>query len=155
MRDAGKDHTLIYANGRTYPEHCAWLDSLVGDEYRIVHMPIGHLYSLATVSHMKYMLLNFKMTAADRLRTFEVIGMCTHGEVTEEAVAAIEPCCETGRKMFQELNSLPIEKQTRAFDTGDVFRLLARLNPSLLTALRLCDRGAVPEVPRRRVLENS
>jgi hypothetical protein len=33
----------IYANGRTYAEHCAWLDSLVGDEYRIVYTPIGHL----------------------------------------------------------------------------------------------------------------
>jgi hypothetical protein len=31
----------IYANGRTHAEHCAWLDSLVGDEWRIVYMPIS------------------------------------------------------------------------------------------------------------------
>jgi len=139
----------IYANGRTYPEHCAWLDSLVGDEYRIVYTPIGHLYSLATVSHLKYMLLNFKMTAQDRLRALEVIGMCTHGLVTKAAVAAIDPCCETGRQMFKELDSLPIEKRTQAFSDGDVFRLLAKLNPSLLRALALCEwHPAVPERKR-------
>ena len=141
----------IYHNGRTYAEHCAWLDSLVGDEYRIVHMPIGHLYSLATISHLKYMLLNFEMTAQERLRTFEVIALCTSGLITNEAVAAIEPCCETGCKMFQELNSLPIEKRTMAFHDGDVFRLLARLNPSLLIALRLCQfNETIPDKPRNR-----
>ena len=139
----------IYANGRTYPEHCAWLDSLVGDEYRIVFTPIGHLYSLATVSHLKYMLLNFKMTSQDRLRALEVIGMCTHGLVTKAAVAAIDPCCETGRQMFKELDSLPIEKRTQAFSDGAVFRLLAKLNPSLLRALALCEwHLAVPERKR-------
>ena len=139
----------IYANGRTYAEHCAWLDSLVGDEYRIVHMPIGHLYNIALISHFKYMLINFKMTAGERLKAFEVIALCTDGPVTDEAVAAIEPCCETGRKMFRELDSLPIEKRTQAFHDGDVFRILARLNPSLLRALALCEwHSAVPE--RRR-----
>jgi hypothetical protein len=145
---------VIYHNGRTYAEHCAWLDSLVGDEYRMVYIPIGHLHSLATISHLKYMLLNFEMTAHERLKTFEVIALCTTGLITNEAVAAIEPCCETGRKMFQELHSLPIEKQTQAFHDGDVFRLLAKLNPSLLTALRLCTwNGGVPAAPRTRVLE--
>ena len=33
--------SAIYHNGRTYAEHCAWLDSLVGDEYRIVYTPIA------------------------------------------------------------------------------------------------------------------
>jgi hypothetical protein len=98
----------IYHKGRTYAEHCAWLDSLVGDEYRIVYTPIGHLYSLATISHLKFMLLNFKMTAHERMKTLEVIALCTHGMITEDAVAAIEPCCETGRRMFQELDSLPL-----------------------------------------------
>src|ERR1700730_457824 len=140
-----------YHNGRTYAGDCHWLDSLVGDEYRIVYMPIGHLYSVATISHFKFMLFNFKMTAHERMKTLEVIAMCTHGLVTEEAVAAIEPCCDTGRKMFQELNSLPVEKRSQAFHDGDVFRLLARLNPSLLAALRLCKfNQTVPEQPRAR-----
>jgi hypothetical protein len=57
--------------------------------------------------------------------------------------------------MFKELNSLSIGKQTQAFRDGDVFRLLAKLNPSLLTALRLCDRGPVPEEPRVRAFQMS
>ena len=94
------------------------------------------------------------MTAEQRLKTLEVIALCVHGLLTEEAAAAIEPCCETGRKMFQELNSLPMEKRSRAFDTGDVFRLLANLNPSLLSALRLCQfNESVPDQPRNRALE--
>jgi hypothetical protein len=151
MNDAAD--SAIYHNGRTYAEHCAWLDSLVGDEYRIVHMPIGHLYSIALISHFKYILLNLEMTAHERLKTLEVITLCIYGPITDEAVLAIEPCCETGRKMFQELDSLPFEKRSQAFHDGDVFRLLAKLNPSLLIALRLCDRGPVPEQPHIRALE--
>jgi hypothetical protein len=143
----------IYANGRTYAAHCAWLDSLVGDEYRIVHMPIGHLFNLAEISFLKYALLALEMTAGDRLKILNGIAERVHGSVTEEAVAAIEPCCEIGRKMFAEIHSLSVEKQTQAFDDGNVFRLLARLNPSLLTALRLCALGPIPEQPRNRVME--
>jgi hypothetical protein len=153
MTDAATDGE-IYHNGRTYAEHCAWLDSLVGDEYRIVHTPIGHLYSIASISHLKYMLVNLRMTVEQRLKALEVIALCVHGQITEEAAAAIEPCCETGRKMFEELNSIPMEKRTQAFQAGDVFRLLANLNPSLLSALRLCKfNETVPEQPRNRTLE--
>jgi hypothetical protein len=143
----------IYANGRTYPEHCAWLDSLVGDEYRIVHLPIGHLFNLVEISYLKYILLKLETTAQQRLRALDAIAICDAGSVTQEAVAAIEPCCESGREIMRELYSLPMGEQTWAFRDGDVFRILSRLNPSLLTALRLCDRGPVPEVPRNGVLE--
>jgi hypothetical protein len=136
----------IYHNGRTHDEHRAWLSSLKGNDWRMVYMPIGHLYNLAIISHMKYLLLNWEMTAHERLKTLDVIALCTDGPIIDEAVAAIEPCCETGREMFNELNSLPIEKQTMAFDDGDVFRILARLNPSLLRALELCEfHTPVPE----------
>jgi hypothetical protein len=139
----------IYANGRTHPEHCAWLDSLVGDEYRIVQMPCGHLFNLAEISLLKFVLLNVETSAYHRLRALDAIASTVFGPVTEEAVATIEPCCETGRKMLAEIHSLPVEKQTQAFNKGDVFRLLARLNPSLLAALRLCTLGTVPEEPRQ------
>jgi hypothetical protein len=143
----------IYHNGRTYAEHCAWLDSLVGDEWRIVHTPRGHLFNLAEISLLKYALLNVEMTAHNRLKALDAIAKCVFSCVTEEAVAAIEPCCEVGRKMLAEIHSLPVEKQTQAFDDGDVFRLLARLNPSLLAALRLCALGPIPEQPRTRAME--
>ena len=140
-------HGGIYHNGRTFAEHCAWLDSLTGDEYRVVHMPIGHLMNLAMVADLKRGLVNFKLSAGDTLRFLEGISGCIYGPVTAEAIAAIEPLCDTGHAMLVEIHSLPIEKRSSAFQEGDVFRLLARLNPSLITALRLCRWH--PPVPER------
>ena len=141
--------TAIYHNGRTYAEHGAWLDSLTGDDYRMVHMPIGHLFSLAMVATFKSALLTLEMTTGERLKFLEGIARYVDGPITAAAVEAIEPYCATGAAMMAEINSLPIEKQTIAFQGGDVFRLLARLNPSLLAALRLCSyNGPIPENPR-------
>jgi hypothetical protein len=141
----------IYANGRTHAEHCAWLDSLTGDDYCTVYLPVGHLFNLAEASYLKRALLKTEMSADLRLKILQSIGECVFGPVTAEAVAAIEPCCNTGAAMLHEIHSLDVAKQTSAFQDGDVFRLLAQLNPSLLVALRLCmlnDR--VPEQPRTR-----
>jgi hypothetical protein len=144
----------IYHNGRTYAEHCAWSDSLVGDEYRIVHMAIGHLFNLAIVSSWKRVLLTMEMSAGNRLQILDGIGECIFGPVTAEAIARIDPIDEVGQQMLSEICSLPIEKQTQAFSAGDVFRLLAKLNPSLLSALRLCKfNETAPEQPRNRTLE--
>lgn len=137
--------TAIYHAGRTHAEHTAWLASLAGDEYRFVHMPRGHLFNLAEVSLLKRFLLTMEMPAALRLQTLETIVGCAFGPVTAEAIEAIEPCCDTGAAIFAELNSVAIEKRTNAFEDGDVFRILAKLNPSLFRALELCQwRGAVP-----------
>jgi hypothetical protein len=142
----GHDPAAIYCKGRTYAEHCAWLDSLTGDDYRVVHMPIGHLFTLAMVSTIKRGLLKWEMTAGERLKFLEGIAHAIDGPVTAAAVEAIEPCCDTGAQMLAEINSLPIDKRTTAFSDGDVFCLLAKLNPSLLAALRLCVwHAAVPE----------
>lgn len=142
------DEAEIYHNGRTYAGHCAWLDSLVGDEYRIAHMPIGHLFNLAMASNWKRALLTIEMTADDRLKILDGIAQCVFGPVSAAAVMAIEPIDDTGAEIISEICSLPVEKQTRAFGDGDVFRLLAKLNPSLLVALRLCDIGEIPAQPR-------
>jgi hypothetical protein len=53
----------IYHKGKTHAEHCAWLDSLKGDEQRIVYMPSGHLFNFAEISVLKRSLLTTKMTA--------------------------------------------------------------------------------------------
>jgi hypothetical protein len=137
MNGAATD-SAIYANGRTYAEHCAWLDSLVGDEYRIVHMPIGLLMNLAYAAYFKYAVLEVRMTAADRLKFLNCIADMVQGSVTAEAVEAIEPACPTAVEMLHELNKVPRSETTRTFEKGDVFRLLAKLNPSLLRALELC-----------------
>lgn len=130
--------TEIYHNGRTHAEHCAWLDGLTGDEYRIVHMPIGHLFGIALVSVIKHGLLTVEMTAGHRMKLLDGIATVIDGPVTAEAVAAIEPADPVGLKMMQEITRLPIERQVCAFRDANVFRLMAQLNPSLLVALKRC-----------------
>jgi hypothetical protein len=140
----------IYANGRTYAEHCAWLDSLTGNEWRIVRMPSGHLMSLAYIAFFKYALLNCEMSAAERLRFLDGIAKCVSGPITSEAIEVIEPACETARQILKELNSVGRERACQAFHDGDCFRILARLNPSLLRALELCNVGTPPEPQEAR-----
>jgi hypothetical protein len=82
------------------------------------------------------------------LKILDAIASTIYGPVTAEAVAVIEPVCDTGRKILEEISSLDVTEQSRTFNNGDVFRLLSKLNPSLLTALRLCTLGTVPEEPR-------
>jgi hypothetical protein len=146
--NAATDDTAIYANGRTYAEHCAWLDSLEGDEYRIVYMPPGHLFNLAYVAYFKHALLTMKMTAGEQMKILDGIASMVYGPVTAEAIEVIEPACATAVQMLHELHKVHITQQTRAFIDGDVFRLLTQLNPSLLRALELC-RYNEP-VPKRR-----
>lgn len=130
--------TEIYANGRTYEEHSAWLNSLDGDEKRIVHTPPGVLMNLAYIAWFKYFLLNVPMRAGDRMDVFDCISGCITGMVTVEAVEAIEPAGAPERAIFHELRSLPKEKVSQAFFDGDCFRTMARCNASLLRALELC-----------------
>jgi hypothetical protein len=147
------DDTAIYHSGRTYAEHCAWLDSLTGNDWRIVQMPIGHLQSLAVISYFKHVLLNLPMTAAERMKFLDGIGSCIYGCITAEAVEVIEPACDTAVQMMHELQKVDRRERTQAFSRGGMFRLLAQLNPSLLRALELCDLGSVPEIPRNRAPE--
>ncbi len=135
---------VIYHNGRTYAEHCAWLDALDGEEWLMVHMPSGHLMNLAYASYFKRALLTVEMSAGDRLKFLDGMARMISGPVTAEAVAVIEPACDMAAKMLQEINSLPKEKVSHAFDQADLFRKLAKLNPSLITALELC-----PQNPKR------
>jgi hypothetical protein len=150
---AAPDDTAIYHNGRTHAEHCAWLDSLTGNDWRIVHIPIGHLQSLVEIAYFKYALLNLQMTAAERMKFLDGIGSCIYGCITAEAVEVIEPACDIAVQMMHELQKVDRRERTQAFSKGDMFRLLAQLNPSLLRALELCQLGPVPEVPRNRALE--
>lgn len=132
------DPDAIYANGRTYEQHRGWLDSLEGDEKLIVYTPIGHLFSLALVAIMKRALLNIPMSASDRLRILDGIENCAQGCVTREAIAVVEPADDGSREIMREITRLPISAQVMAFHDGDVFRLVSKLNPSLLLALRIC-----------------
>jgi hypothetical protein len=131
-------HGEIYHKGRTYVEHCAWLDSLTGDDYRIVHMPIGHLFNLAEASWLKRFLVTFSTTGDVRQKALNGLASMAFGPVSPEAIAAIEPADDTGKEIIRTITALPVSQQMTAFQKGDVFRLMAQLNPSLLTALKLC-----------------
>lgn len=133
---------IIYHNGRTHAEHCAWLDALDGEEWLIVHMPPGHLMSLAFASNFKRALLTVEMSAGARLKFLDGMARMIYGPVTAEAIAAIEPACDTAAKMLREINSLPKEKVSYAFNQADLFSKLAKLNPSLITALERCNYGS-------------
>lgn len=128
----------IYHNGRTYAEHSAWLAALTGDEYRLAHMPIGHLFNIAIASWFKRFLVTFSTTVELRQRTLNAMADMAFGPVTPAAIAAIEPADDTSAEIIRTITALPKEVQTRAFQDGDVFRLLAQLNGSLREALRLC-----------------
>ena len=101
-------------------------------------MPPGHLFTIAFVSAIKHLLLTCEMTTGERMRFLDGIARSIMGPVTAEAVVAIEPIDPVGLKMVSEITKLPIANQSTAFKNGDVFRLLAQLNPSLLRALELC-----------------
>jgi hypothetical protein len=139
---------------RPRDERRANLESLTEDEYRLVHMPCGHLFDMALVSYWKRVLLNTSTSSGDRLKFLQGLNESIHGPVTAEAVAVIEPCCETGNAMIAEICSLDVNKQARTFVEGDVFRLLAELNPSLLAALRLCGGNFYP-VAMRTAMEKA
>ncbi len=138
MSSAAVEERIIYHNGRTHAEHCAWIDSLTGDDYRMAFMPVGYLMTLAYIAHFKYALTAVPMGAHERLRFLDFIARQIDGSITAEAIAAIEPACTTAVQMLHELNEVPRAQTTRAFGEGHVFRLLTRLNPSLLRALELC-----------------
>jgi hypothetical protein len=152
--NAVTEDTAIYHNGRTYSEHCAWLDSLTGDDYRMIYLPSGHLQNLAYVAYFKYALLNVSMTADQQIKFLDCIAGMVYGPVTAEAIEAIQPACATAIEMLHELNKIHLSQRCRAFEKGNMFRILAELNPSLLTALRLCQfHGPVPDQPRRPAME--
>ena len=132
------DDTAIYAHGRTYAEHCAWLESLTGHDWMMVEIPRGHLMNLAYAAYYKAALLKIPMTASLRLKFLDAIAGMIYGPVTAEAIEVIEPACETAVQMMHELHKVHISQVSRAFYDGDVFRLLTKLNPSLLRALELC-----------------
>ena len=108
---------------------------------------------MAYVAHFKYALIALPMAAHERLRFLNSIASCIQGPVTAAAIAAIEPACAAAVQMLHELNKVPRGQTTRAFQDGDVFRLLTRLNPSLLRALELCQWHS--PVPQKRVAGNA
>jgi hypothetical protein len=135
----------IYANGRTYLEHCAWLASLKGDDYRKVYTPVGHLENLVEIAYFKRALLKFSLPPDLQLRILEFIASCADGCLSAEAIAAVQPSCDTAAEILNEFNKLDPRMRRLTWRDRDMFSLYAKMNPSLLIALRLCSlNGHIP-----------
>lgn len=90
------------------------------------------------------------MPANDRLWLLEMLEIndLDQAWLTTDMLAAIEPMDDRGYEIANEALKLPEGKVLDVF--ADRFATLAVLNPSLLTALRLCSPGPIPEQPRNR-----
>jgi hypothetical protein len=130
----------IYANGRTHAEHCAWLDSLQGDEKQIVHCATGHKYTLVVFSIVKRYLAE-EMSSEYRLRFLGYLDKLADAWLTAEAVAMIEPMCDDGYEIVTEARKLGWQKAFDTFAKYEVFSAFVALNPSLMKAIRFCNRG--------------
>jgi hypothetical protein len=125
----------IYCDGRTYAEHCAWLDSLNADQNLIVHTPVGHRYTLVVISELKRMLAS-EIPTKHHLRFLEFLD--DHSDVwPPEIIASIEPMSDAGAEIVREARKLGASKALDKCAEWDVFNAFIALNPSLLEALRM------------------
>jgi hypothetical protein len=99
----------------------------------IIQSPTGWLYTLVAASLAKRRVEAPGLLIPDRLRLLEGLGKLSGGSVTAAAVAHVAPACATAEAMADAAGY-----NLDVFGTCDVFREFARLNPSLLEALRLC-----------------
>jgi len=117
-------------------ERIAWLDSLNDDESVIVHVPVGHRYTIVIISEIKRMLLH-DLSAAHRLRFLEFLDSHTDMVLTAEAIAAVEPMCDEAFELVKEARKLGAAKALDVFARWEVFNAFVALNPSLLSAIKL------------------
>jgi len=121
-----------YCNGRTYAEHCAWIDSLNEDQTIILHTPIGHRYSLVMIAVTKRFLTT-KLPTETRLKLLEFL---EREEASGFAVAMVQPICDDGYAIYREAQKLGAHKALDVYASWDVFNALVALNPSLLDAIK-------------------
>jgi hypothetical protein len=125
----------IYADGRTYAEHCAWMDSLNEDENAILYTPVGHRYSLVLISEAKRWLAH-ELSAEHRLKFLEFLDRCT-GTFTADMIAQVEPMSDEAYEMVKEARKLGPGKSLDVLASWEVFNAFVALNPSLLTAIKM------------------
>jgi hypothetical protein len=119
-------------------ERGAWLDSLNDDETAIAHTPAGHRWTLVVISETKRLLL-MDLSAAHRLRFLEFLDHCTGTFLTAEAVSIIDPMCDEAYEMVEEARRLGAAKALDVFARWEVFNAFVALNPSLLSAIKICN----------------
>jgi hypothetical protein len=95
----------------------------------------GHGFMVLLIAHWKYMLLNLKMTAGERLRILEAINNLTDHFLSEKWIAGIPPMTLDGIKMMHEVQRLPPDNHSRAMfeflGREDVFEKFVQVTPGL------------------------
>jgi hypothetical protein len=111
-------------------------------------IPRGYKYTIVHISLNKRWLRS-DMPANERLQILEMLEIdeIDRTWLTTDMIAAIEPMDDRGYEIASEALKLPMGKVLDVF--ADRFATFAVLNPSLLTALRLCV-GPIPEHSRNR-----
>ena len=114
-------------------ERAAWLDSLQGDDYDIVHTPIGRRYTAVMLAVVKRFLTQ-KVSADCRLEFLQFIERQTD-VFSVDALAQLAPIDDEGFEIYDAAMSLG-SKGLDVLGRIDIFAALASLNPSLLVALK-------------------
>ena len=125
-------------------EQTAWLDGLSDDDWMIVNTPRGYLAELIIISPLKTALNTDGMTVADRMELLEALNSFAGQYLTAEAVAAVQSACDTAIGMIHEAMTLPMNETWRLIGGFDMFSVFAKLNPSLVAAIRLCNLNLSP-----------
>ena len=130
------------------------LDNLSDDEWMIVHASVGQRCDLVVISQIKSALATTGMTVAERMFFLEALNtMATHEHLSAEVVARVEPACNTALRMLHEAMALGKERH-HLIGGFEMFCVFLKLNPSLLAALKLCNRNFT-RPPRSNVTERA
>jgi hypothetical protein len=134
MNNAAAD-SEIYTNGRTYAEHCAWIESMTDDEKEILYCPVGHRATFVMISIIKRW-LQLDLEAEYRLKFLEFLDRRSN-DFTREAIAQIEPMCDEAHEIYKEAMKLGAKKALDVLGRCEVFSAFIALNPSILTAIKM------------------
>ena len=101
-------------------------------------MAVGYRCNLVIISYLKRAVAMPGATVAETMELLEALNGFVDTILTAEAVAAVQPACNTAVAMIHESMKLPT-KEWGVLGRADLFSEFVRLNPSLRTAIELCD----------------
>jgi hypothetical protein len=116
------------------------------DEEVIDHTPVGYRWLIVYAAILKRVLANDPMTTGERLEMLEALNTMTGAWFTTEALALLAPADDTTLEIVRMAWRLDRDDATgsASFDvltSEEVFSDLARLNPTIVAAIKVCTRG--------------
>jgi hypothetical protein len=110
-----------------------------------MRLPVAYRANLIMAAMAKRWLAADKLPLNERLLHLEGLDKLAFGVLTAEAIAVIKPANDVFEQIFNQAMQVDTGENQAATAFGilerdDVFRDLLRLNPSLVTAIKLCRR---------------